>query len=518
LQPSVGVCVVCFGGLFVRNYFALGLGLGVGLGLIFVAGSAPANPVGNIANGLLSGGVSAVTNTVGGGAAAAGRAATLVPLPPLAAAGTQAVSLPERLDISSDTALLGLESPTGDAVVVSVLQYGPDGSGYGDVLQLNGETVIGPQLDGQLTEPLLGTSGSDGMVEIAILDGNSTAHAAADGLLSAAVLSGNDQATGGAVGAAVLSGTASGYGETASVGAVNEGDLAHACVGDSCVSAGALGEGPGVIPYTEVAPGIVVGGGKSTPVGSSNPVLNVGALTGDSAGAGGLVGVGVIAGANSGRGDLTGVCVLCGNNAGQGTLGVAVLSGNNSGIGAPGTLPAGVGAAVLSGNSSGNGSTIGGAVLSGDNSGNGAVVGGAILGGDNSGNGGVIGGAIGSGPGSGNGGVIGGGVLVGGGNGSPPSGGGTGDNGGGPVTGIQIPPGVGSKGGGDSGGAGAPTPDEGTIVAEPDDGAIQQEVEGEEDDEATDWRRGACLIVVKNVKDQTTQSMKRGCKKVRRAS
>ncbi|HUR41280.1 MAG TPA: hypothetical protein VM240_08940 [Verrucomicrobiae bacterium] len=448
----------------------------IALTLILASSAAFADPVTNVINGVSG----LLTNTVGGTTnvtSPGGVSGSLSGLPSLLGQGGLPV-LPTLAAGSSPEPLPGFEVADGVAGV-SVLQDGLDGSGYNQVLQINQETVLAERVNGLLPGQITGGSGNGETVDIAILDGNGTSHAGGDGMLSAALLSGDDTATGGAIGVAVLSGTNSGYGGEASVGALNEGDFLHVCLGGDCVAPGADGAGGPVLPATELAPGVVVGGGPDNTVTSSNELVNAGVLTGDSAGTGGLVGVGVIAGDNSGSGEVVGACVLCGDNAGSGPLGVAVLSGDNAG----------------------NGSQLGTAVLSGDNSGNGGTIGTAILSGNNSGNGGQIGVAVLSGPGSGNGGLIGVDVLNG--NGSSNGGGGNNSGGGGLINPIQIPRNDGS------GGNGANVP--GSQRAAGDDSLVPDDSETEADDDAIDQRL-ACLIIVKNVKDTTTQSMKRTCR------
>lgn len=442
-----------------RNHLALGLSL------FLAVGTAPADPVGSVVNGVagvLNGVVGGVTGAAAGGTAGIG-SGSLVALPPLLGAGN-ALNTELPIDLASPTALPGLDQAavdTGGVLGVSVLQPGADGSvGYSDrdVLTLGPETVIGPQADGLLSGPVAG--GGNDTVEIAILDGNGAA-------------------TGGTVGIAVLSGSDSGSGSGLGVGVLNQDDLGHICVGGQCGSSSQLFDATGLNEQQEVAPGVVVGGGEDTPVTSSNEYVNVGALTGDNAGTGGMVGVGVIAGDNSGQGTLAGACVLCGDNSGIGT-GVAVPEQLAS---ATGISSVGVGAAVLSGANSGIGTDV---PLSGVTGPLQPVLGNLPP---------EVTGLL---PDSINLGV---GLL----NGS-----GTTD---GFANGSLFQRNDVSKGltsGGEDGVA-ALLP-EGDVSTDSDDFAVAADDAGETDEDALDWRRGACLIVVKNVKDQTTQSMQRRCK------
>ncbi|MGQ0530434.1 MAG: beta strand repeat-containing protein [Panacagrimonas sp.] len=362
---------------------------------------------------------------------------------------------------------------------ITVLQEGADGSGIANVLDLGGARVVGDQLDNVLVTPLLGLDGNNGLVDIAVLDGNGTARAADNGLASVAVLSGSRTGNGGLVavglingdntgntnglagvavlsgnnaangpigigilngdntgnsgvlagiaalsgdnagngpigvgilngdnsgngrliGVAALSGTNAGNSDNLGVSLLNKDTVLKISLGDMSISAEDLVQAAltlaSMFPLVDEA-GIAVGGGADARPMTHNPLLNVGALTGDNAGTGGLIGVGVLAGDNSGTGSLLGICVLCGDNSGTGIVGAAVLSGDNSGISKAipteaGTIPGLAGVGVLTGDNSGTGGLVSAAVLAGDNSGNGSIVGAAALSGSNTGNSDLLG-------------------------------------------------------------------------------------------------------------------------------
>lgn len=377
---------------------------------------------------------------------------------------------------TSSTGLLG----------VTALQEGANGTGIGDVVDLSGFSVVGDQLD-NLGTPLLGLDGNGGLLDVGVLDGDGSANAGTDGLggialisdnntgngglLAAgvlnedntgnadtlaglAVLSGDDAAsgpigvgilngdnsgTGDLIGLSALSGTNSGTGGELGISVLNQGEpLAISTSStDTLTLAGLTSQAStfgSSVPVIDNS-GIAVGGGSAYSPTTSNDLINIGALTGDSAGTGGAIGVGVLAGDGSGSGDVAGVCVLCGDSSGSGPLGVGVLSGSSAGTSSDGAIAslAGVGvlsgddsgtatglagAGVLNGDGSGTGGTIGAGVLNGDGSGSGGTVGAGVLNGDDSGNGGTL--AVGAlnGDGSGNGGTVGAGVLNGDGSGN----------------------------------------------------------------------------------------------------
>jgi hypothetical protein len=457
----------------------------IGVASLF-AGAANAGPVGSLVTGLLSPTQSA--------SAATSPARTQVQMPGLPIVSSLVSGLPVLSALnggqSSTVALpgLGAGGGLGSIVGITVLKKGPDGSGYGDVLKLDAIPVVGQQLSGVLVTPLLGVKTDGGLIDGGILDGNATANSGAKGLLGFALISGSNTGNGGLIGLGVLNGDATGHGTLlglaalsganagtgglAGVGVLNRGGLSgnggriglgvlsghgsgtgsllgvgllnvndgfHVCFSGNCVTPGSLAAmGSSLpVPRLTILPGVVIGD-RSVAVVSSNPLLNLGLLTGDNAGNGGLLGIGVLAGNNSGQGSLAGICALCGNNAGKGPLGIALLSGNDSGGALSSTLiPAGLagvgvlnknnagtggllGLAALSGNNSGTG-TIGAGLITGTSSGNGTAVGAAVLSGNGTGNGGVVGAGILNGVASGNGGTLGAGVL----NGSGSANGGT---------------------------------------------------------------------------------------------
>ncbi len=421
--------------------------IAVGIAALF-AGAAQAGPLANLVGGLLS--------PLQGASAGTSPAQTQVQMPglPVVGALTQGLPILSRNTTASSTAALpGLGALNGVAGI-SVLKNGADGSGYGYVLKLSTIPIIGSQLNGVLVTPLLGLPSQGGLVDGGVLNGNATANAGSQGLLGFALISGSNNGNGGAaglgvlngnttgngsllglaalsganagsgslagigilnrgsfsgtgglIGLGVLSGQGSGTGTLVGVGLLNSQDGIHLCFAGNCISpttiAGMASALP--IPQSTILPGIVIGD-STAPVVSSNPLLNVGLLSGTNSGTGGALGIGALAGSNSGQGSVAGACVLCGNNSGQGPLGVAVLSGNNSGTGM-------LGVGALVGNASGNGSILGTGVLTGDGSGNGSVIGAGVLGGVASGNGGTLGAGVLNGSGSGNGGTIGAGVL-----------------------------------------------------------------------------------------------------------
>ena len=346
----------------------------------------------------------------------------LTPGGPLAAITTQVFSaLPAPLTTSAPL-----------PVDLTVLENGSNGSGYNQVLGLGSNnvtsTLIGNQLNNALVTPLLGLpTGTAQPIDVAVLGGDGVGNSNATGVLGAAVLSGHNVANGGLVGlgvlnedntgngqllgVAALSGTNSGNASQGlGVGVLNRGETLGVSAGGARVLtlSGLTGQARGALPGLDQG-GLAVGGGL--PVTSSNPLLNIGLLAGDSAGSGGAIGVAALSGNGAANAQLIGVGVLNGTGSAKAPIGIDVLSGSGSGVSSNGA-----GVAVLSGNNSGVGGVAGAGVLSGAGSGKSPIAGLAALSGANSGSGGALGGNV-AGMAPGGGGTGGGGAGNGGGTG-----------------------------------------------------------------------------------------------------
>ena len=292
-------------------------------------------------------------------------------------------------------------SATGNGGLAAVGLINGNSTGNTDklagVAALSGNNAAnGPIAVGILNGDNTGNSGK--LAGVAALSGNN----AGNGPIGVGILNGDNTGNGSQIGVAALSGTNAGNGGVLGVSVLNKGELLKVSSGDKSLGAADFVDAAittaGKFPLIDQA-GIAVGGGADAMPMTHNPLLNVGALTGDNAGTQGLIGVGVLAGDNSGTGSLAGVCVLCGDNSGTGIVGAAVLSGDNSGISKAvqtdaGTIPGLAGVGVLTGNNSGNGGLVGTAVLAGDNAGNGSVAGAAALSGNNTGNSDLLGAGV----------------------------------------------------------------------------------------------------------------------------
>lgn len=292
-------------------------------------------------------------------------------------------------------------SRTGNGGLAAVGLINGDNTGNTDdlagVAVLSGNNAAnGPLAVGILNGDNTGNSGE--LLGVAALSGDN----AANGPIGVGILNGDNSGNGSDIGVAALSGSNAGNGGFLGVSVLNEGELLKVSSGENSLSAmdfvTAATTTAAMFPLVDQA-GIAVGGGPDAMPMTHNPLLNVGALTGDNAGTEGLIGVGVLAGDNSGTGTLAGVCVLCGDDSGTGLIGTAVLSGDNSGVSKAIPTEAGpiaglAGVGVLTGDNSGTDGLVSTAVLAGDDSGNGSIAGAAALSGSNTGNSDLIGAGV----------------------------------------------------------------------------------------------------------------------------